>query len=82
MPVYRLPEHLHVFPSPLLTEPPGVLAVGGDLSVDRLVLAYAHGIFPWYGDDEPIMWWFPDPRCVLLPERIKISRSLRQTLRR
>ncbi|MDX1408031.1 MAG: leucyl/phenylalanyl-tRNA--protein transferase [Saprospiraceae bacterium] len=59
-----------------------MLAVGGDLSIERLITAYAHGIFPWYGDDEPIMWWFPDPRCVLYPERIKISRSLRQTLRR
>jgi len=63
-------------------EPDGLLAVGGDLSVNRLVNAYRHGIFPWFGDDDPILWWSPDPRTVLFPERLRISRSLRKTLRK
>jgi leucyl/phenylalanyl-tRNA--protein transferase len=63
-------------------EPDGLLAVGGDLSVTRLVNAYRHGIFPWFGDGDPILWWSPDPRTVLIPERIRISRSLRKTLRK
>ncbi|MEJ1298850.1 MAG: leucyl/phenylalanyl-tRNA--protein transferase [Candidatus Sedimenticola sp. (ex Thyasira tokunagai)] len=62
-------------------EPDGLLAVGGDLSPERLLNAYQHGIFPWYSDDQPILWWSPDPRMVLFPEKIKISRSLRKSLR-
>ncbi len=54
----------------------GLLAVGGDLSVDRLLLAYRSGIFPWYSEGEPILWWSPDPRMVLFPKRLKISKSL------
>jgi leucyl/phenylalanyl-tRNA---protein transferase len=65
-----------------LEEPNGLLAVGGCLSVRRLQNAYRNGIFPWFGEDEPILWWSPDPRLVLFPERLKISRSLRQRLRR
>lgn len=64
-----------------LTEPDGLLAVGGDLSVARLKNAYQHGVFPWYSDDQPILWWSPDPRMVLPPENIKISRSLAKTIR-
>lgn len=63
-------------------EPDGLLAVGGDLSVTRLVNAYRHGIFPWFGDGDPILWWSPDPRTALFPDRLRISRSLRKTLRR
>ena len=63
------------------TEPNGLLAVGGDLSSTRLLNAYRCGIFPWYSADQPILWWSPDPRTVLYPERLKISRSLRKTLR-
>ena len=63
------------------TEPNGLLAVGGDLSSTRLLNAYRRGIFPWYSADQPILWWSPDPRTVLYPERLKISRSLRKTLR-
>lgn len=59
----------------------GLLAIGGDLSVDRLVLAYKTGIFPWFEADEPILWWSPNPRFVLYPEKIKISKSMRQVLR-
>jgi leucyl/phenylalanyl-tRNA--protein transferase len=63
-----------------LKEPDGLLAVGGDLSPSRIVKAYRHGIFPWYSKDQPILWWSPDPRSVLYPDRLKISRSLRRTL--
>ena len=62
-------------------EPDGLLAVGGDLSPDRLLAAYHHGIFPWYSDNQPILWWSPDPRTVLFPREIRLSRSLRKTLR-
>lgn len=63
-----------------LEEPNGLLAVGGDLSPQRLLEAYSHGIFPWFNADEPILWWSPDPRMVLFPTELKISRSLRKTL--
>jgi len=79
MPVFELSRRL-VFPPPHLAEPDGLLAVGGDLSVERLLLAYRSGIFPWYEKGAPLLWWSPDPRCVLFPERLHISHSLRQTL--
>jgi leucyl/phenylalanyl-tRNA---protein transferase len=62
-------------------EPDGLLAVGGDLSVPRLLNAYRSGIFPWYNEDQPILWWSPDPRSILYPERLRISRSLRKRIR-
>jgi len=68
--------------SEAMTEPDGLLAVGGDLSIRRLVAAYSRGIFPWYGRGDPILWWSPDPRTVLLPEEVHVSRSLRKLLRR
>jgi leucyl/phenylalanyl-tRNA--protein transferase len=71
-----------VFPPPHLSEENGLLAVGGDLSTSRLLRAYSMGIFPWYSDDSPILWWSPDPRLVLLPRELKISRSLRQTIKK
>lgn len=64
-----------------LKEPDGLLAVGGDLSPPRLLNAYRQGIFPWYNEGEPILWWSPDPRLVLYPENLKLSRSLRKILR-
>lgn len=64
-----------------LEEPNGLLAIGGDLSPERLRAAYQRGIFPWFNAGEPILWWSPDPRAILLPENLKISRSLRQSLR-
>ncbi|MCP5426215.1 MAG: leucyl/phenylalanyl-tRNA--protein transferase [Gammaproteobacteria bacterium] len=72
------------FPNPerALTEPDGLLAVGGSLSPGRLLRAYRNGIFPWYSSGQPILWWSPDPRTVLFPERLRISRSLRKTLRK
>lgn len=74
----------HAFPplSRALKEPNGLLAAGGDLSVPRLLAAYRHGIFPWYSEDEPILWWSPDPRMVLFPDELKVSRSLGKTVRK
>ncbi|MEC4750356.1 leucyl/phenylalanyl-tRNA--protein transferase [Methylomicrobium sp. Wu6] len=68
--------------SAALAEPNGLLAVGGCLSPTRLLNAYRHGVFPWYNTNEPILWWSPDPRLVLFPERLQISRSLKKTLRK
>jgi leucyl/phenylalanyl-tRNA--protein transferase len=65
-----------------LREPDGLLAVGGDLKPERLLYAYRNGIFPWFGPDQPILWWAPDPRLVLFPEQLRISRSLSKTLRK
>jgi leucyl/phenylalanyl-tRNA--protein transferase len=65
-----------------LREPDGLLAVGGDLSPQRLLNAYAQGIFPWYSSGQPILWWSPDPRLVLFPEQLHIPRSLRKTIRK
>lgn len=79
MPVFLLQE-AHFFPPVQHAEPDGLLAVGGDLSPERLLLAYRSGIFPWY-DEEPILWWSPDPRFVLFPECLKISKSMRQVLK-
>jgi len=64
-----------------LDDPPGLLAAGGDLSTERLLAAYRCGIFPWYSDDQPILWWSPDPRCILWPQEFKCSRSLAKALR-
>ena len=64
-----------------LHEPPGLLAAGGDLSPARLLAAYERGIFPWYSDGQPILWWSPDPRMVLFPQEFKVSRSLAKSLR-
>lgn len=74
----------HPFPDPALAlrEPDGLLAVGGDLSPVRLLTAYCNGIFPWYSDEQPILWWSPDPRSVLFPDQLKVSRSLRKSIRR
>lgn len=68
--------------SEALEYPNGLLAVGGDLSAARLIDAYRHGIFPWYEEPQPVLWWTPDPRSVLFPDKLHISRSLRRTLRR
>lgn len=65
-----------------LVEPDGLLAAGGDLTPERLLIAYRSGIFPWFSDGQPILWWAPDPRSVLYPDDLKISRSLRKTLKR
>jgi leucyl/phenylalanyl-tRNA--protein transferase len=82
MPVYRIPEDEVVFPHPDQSEPSGLLGVGGDLRPERLLLAYANGIFPWYSEGQPILWFSPDPRCVLEPSQLHIGRSLRKVLRK
>ena len=79
--IFRLDRRL-LFPRPELAEPSGLLAVGGDLRPERLVLAYASGIFPWYDDSQPILWHSPDPRMVLAAGDLQINRSLAKTLRR
>ena len=81
MPVFSLGEEID-FPPVELAEESGVLAIGGDLSTDRLIEAYCRGIFPWYSAGEPIVWWSPDPRFVLFPEEIIISKSMRQIINR
>lgn len=69
------------FPDVSLASKEGIVAIGGDLSPERLRLAYKSGIFPWFDDEEPIIWWSPDPRFVLFPEHLKVSKSMRQFLR-
>ncbi len=81
MPVFRITNDL-VFPAPELAEEDGLLGVGGDLSAERLLLAYRNGIFPWYSKGDPILWWSPDPRCVLFPEKLKVTTRLTRTLKR
>ncbi len=68
--------------SSALRDPDGLLAIGGDLGIERILHAYRRGIFPWYSEGQPVLWWSPDPRCVLEPGNIKISRSLSKTLRK
>ncbi len=80
MPFFQLNDEI-IFPSPELAEPDGLLAIGGDLSPARLIAAYRQGIFPWYADNDPILWWAPAPRLVLLPEEFHLSRRLARTLR-
>lgn len=77
MSIYQLPDEI-AFPSPEKAEPDGLLAVGGDLSAQRLIAAYSLGIFPWYSDGEPILWWSPDPRMVLFPKDFRVSKTLRK----
>ncbi len=81
MSYHFLSEEL-VFPAIHLADEHGILALGGDLSPERLLLAYQSGIFPWYSQGEPIIWWSPDPRFVLYPAEIKVSKSMRQVFRK
>jgi len=78
--IFRLDKRL-IFPDPALAEADGLLAVGGDLSVERLLLAYQHGVFPWYSDETPILWYAPHERFVLFPGELKLAKSLRQVLK-
>ncbi len=77
MPIFWLDEEELLFPHPSLADPNGVLSLGGDLRVYRLLLAYQHGIFPWFNPGEEIIWWSPDPRFVLFPADLKVSKSMR-----
>ena len=74
--IFRLDDKQIIFPDPRLAEEDGLLAVGGDLSSERLLLAYENGIFPWYSEDTPILWYAPPERFVIYPEEIKISKSM------
>ncbi len=80
MPIYQLIEE-PLFPPLSHAESDGLLAVGGDLSTERLLLAYSSGIFPWFNEDDPILWWSPDPRFILEPKDLKVSRSLEKIIR-
>ncbi len=71
----------YAFPDLYEATEDGLLAVGGDLSAERLLAAYSKGIFPWFGEDDPILWWSPDPRFVLFPDELKVSKSMRQFMR-
>jgi leucyl/phenylalanyl-tRNA--protein transferase len=81
MPLFRLSSRLE-FPPAWLARSDGLLCIGGDLSCERILLAYQNGIFPWFSDNEPILWWSPDPRLVLYPSEIRISKSLRKTVKK
>ena len=80
MPIFWLSEKTNSFPPPQMANRDGVLAIGGDLSPERLLNAYRIGVFPWYNPEDPILWWCPDPRFVLFPEKLKIARSMRPYL--
>src|ERR1700740_2546275 len=81
MPVHILDDSLW-FPPVTDAEPDGLLAAGGDLGTDRLLQAYKKGIFPWFNDDEPPLWWCPNPRFVLFPADLHVSKSMRQVMKR
>lgn len=80
LPIFQLSDHLD-FPDPEGAED-GIVAIGGDLNPQRIISAYLSGIFPWYNSDDPIIWWSPDPRCVLIPSDIKVSNSMRQLFKK
>lgn len=82
MPVFQLSKEEIAFPDPTLARDDGLLAVGGDLSVERLLLAYTHGIFPWYNPGEESLWWCPKERFVIFPKEIHISHSMRKYMKK
>ena len=77
MPIYQLTDEI-IFPKPELAEDDGLLAIGGDLRWERLLLAYCNGIFPWYNEDDPILWWCPKPRFIIKPNEVRISKSMKR----
>ena len=79
--IYQLDPHYPGFPDPEEAEPDGIIAIGGDLSPERLINAYCCGIFPWFNEDDPILWWSLDPRMVLYPDEFRYSKSLRRIVR-
>ncbi|NNE25440.1 MAG: leucyl/phenylalanyl-tRNA--protein transferase [Saprospiraceae bacterium] len=79
---FYLPPGVEYFPHPLCADPDGLLAIGTELSAHQLLLAYQFGIFPWYHEEDPILWWYTHPRCVLFPSQLKISKSMRQLLKK
>jgi leucyl/phenylalanyl-tRNA--protein transferase len=80
MPFFQLSDEL-IFPNPELAEEDGLLAIGGDLSPERLILAYSNGIFPWFSQGEPILWWSLNPRLILFPDQFKCSTSLQRVIK-
>jgi leucyl/phenylalanyl-tRNA---protein transferase len=80
--IFQLHDTDIYFPDTRLAEPDGLLAIGGDLSAERLLLAYKSGIFPWYSGDEPICWYAPHERCVLFPQKLFVSKSMQQVINR
>ncbi len=82
MPVFRLNENEVSFPLPTLANDDGLLAIGGDLSLERLVLAYSNGIFPWYNEGDPILWWCPKERFIIRPDGLHVSHSLRKFMKK
>ncbi len=81
--IWRLdPDNPRMFPDPEQARPDGLLAVGGDLSPERLLAAYSLGIFPWYGEQSPPLWWSPDPRCVILPDSFRVPHTVRRELKK
>ncbi|MPQ44355.1 leucyl/phenylalanyl-tRNA--protein transferase [Clostridium tarantellae] len=81
MPIYQLSNEI-LFPNPYLAEEDGLLAIGGDLSLERLILAYTKGIFPWYSGKEPLLWWCPKNRFIIEPNEIKISKSMKKIIKK
>lgn len=81
MPIFQLVKDI-IFPKPELAEPDGLLAIGGDLKPERLLAAYVNGIFPWFSEGNPILWWSPDPRTVLMLNEFKVSKSLLQSIKK
>ena len=79
--IFQLNKNDILFPDPALAEPDGLLAIGGNLSPERLIAAYQNGIFPWFSDDDPICWYAPHERCVIFPAKIHISKSMQKSLR-
>lgn len=79
--IFRLDDEEISFPDPALAEPDGLLAIGGDLSINRLLLAYHHGIFPWFSEDDPICWYSPHERCVIYPDQVKVSKSMSKVIK-
>lgn len=79
--IFRLLDDEIIFPDTALAEPDGLLAIGGDLSVERLTLAYQSGIFPWFSEGDPILWFAPHERCVIFPAQLKISKSMQKVLK-
>lgn len=81
MPIYQLTDEI-MFPNPELAEEDGLLAIGGDLRWERLVLAYCNGIFPWYNEDDPILWWCTKPRFIIKPNEVRVSKSMKRVFNR
>ena len=79
--VFRLLPQELLFPDPALADPDGLLAIGGDLSLERLIIAYQHGIFPWFSEGDPICWFSPPERCVIFPAQVKVSKSMKKVIR-